>query len=600
MHQNRLYLVLLSALLWVVCLPALGQWRTETFELKAGWQAIYLKVDPGLDTNIGVTLAAFPDVEEVWRWNPSGLDARIFDDPQNPVTGPEWQIWKGTNLAASTLHVWYPNSGYLVKVADGAADFQLSIKGAVTSPDTRWRTDGLNLLGFPSNPTTPPTVENYFAPGLINPETQIFGYVGGDLVSEQNPALLTPRFATIKRGVAYWVRTEKYADYDGPLRVRAAIGEGLDFGSNRTVVRVILTNRDDDPMTAVLMPVASEPAPGTNAVPAAVPLTFGIDTNGVTNFEPFGGQRLISLQPGETLGVSIGMDRIAAAGGNIGDLLQSLMKVTDAGGLTEFYLPVRGEVVGLGGLWAGKAEITRVQNQLQFFEKDPVTGAYLSATNQTSNHVPQYIPILTNGNALVETNINRTAQTFPLNLILHVDANAIPRLLGSVYYGIIAEGTNNVPIAGLSLGQGALMDKYLKSAVRMSAVHYPIRMNLPMDQGDGVIGVGTRVRGQVGLAPGDSNNPFIHTYHPDHDNLDARFEKKLPEGVESHQIDRTIELIFDMDAGGVTDPAWGSSLLTGTYTETIAGIHKNPIAISGIFAIRRVTDISTLTPVPSP
>jgi len=32
-----------------------------------GWQAIYLRVDPGVAASIGVALAAFPEVEEVWR-----------------------------------------------------------------------------------------------------------------------------------------------------------------------------------------------------------------------------------------------------------------------------------------------------------------------------------------------------------------------------------------------------------------------------------------------------------------------------------------------------------------------------------------------------
>ena len=584
MHLHRPLFLPVATLFWAVCLPAFGQWRTETFDLIPGWQAIYLRVDPGTQ-NIGVSLAAYPQIAEVWRWNPDDLDPRIFDDPQVPVTGQEWLTWKRDNLAASTLHVWYPNAGYLVRVASNAPPFQLAVKGAVTSPDIRWRTDGLNLLGFPTNPTTAPTVNAYFAPGLIRQDTEIFGYVGGDLEPEQNPARLEPRFATVRRGVAYWVRTEKYTDYDGPLRVRAAIGEGLDFGGDRTVVRVILTNRDDEPMTAVLRPVASESAPGTNTVP----LTFGVDTNGATQFQPFGTQRTVALQPGETLGVSIGMDRLSLAG-NIGDALASLLQVTDAAGLTEFYLPVRGEVVGLGGLWAGQARVTHVQNQLQFFEKDPATGAYLVDTNG------RHIPVMTNGNALVDRDLNQAAQIFPLNLILHVDETGAARLLGTVYHGIIAEGTNATPIAGLSLSQDALMAKHLDSAARMSAVHFPIRMNLPLA---GPIGVGTTAGGTVRIGYTDSNNPFVHTYHPDHDNLDARFgNQKLPEGEESHDLERAIALTFDNDPGAVSDPAWGSTLLTGTYTETITGLHKNPIAVSGVFALRRVSDIATLAPAP--
>ena len=34
------------------------------------------------------------------------------------------------------------------------------------------------------------------------------------------------------------------------------------------------------------------------------------------------------------------------------------------------------------------------------------------------------------------------------------------------------------------------------------------------------------------------SNPFIHAYHPDHDNLDAKFENELVQGYESWGINR--------------------------------------------------------------
>lgn len=336
-------------------------------------------------------------------------------------------------------------------------------------------------------------------------------------------------------------------------------------------------------MTAILTPVDSEAAPGASDVPTAVPLTFGVDADGATRFQPFGTQRTVSLQPGETLGVSIGMSRTALTG-NPGDLLHSLLKVTDEGGLTEFYLPVRSEIIGVGGLWVGKAEITHVQNQLQTFEKDE-DGNYLVDSNG------QHIASMTNGNALVDTELNRTAQTLTLNLILHADEAGTSRLLSQVYYGVVAETTNGIPVDGLSRSQDALMAKHLDAAARVSAVHFPMGMDLALS---GSVGAGATVNGTLSLGHDDAGNPFIHTYHPDHDNLDARFENPLPSGVESHRIDRAIALTFDSDPGEITDPAWGSTLFSGTYTETITGIHKNPIAISGVFAIRRVSEITNL------
>ena len=94
----------------------------------------------------------------------------------------------------------------------------------------------------------------------------------------------------------------------------------------------------------------------------------------------------------------------------------------------------------------------------------------------------------------------------------------------------------------------------------------------------------------------DATNPFLHTYHPDHDNLDARFNATpLDAGIESHTVSRAITLT--MDAVSPTgDPAWGAGTLSGAYAETLTGLHKNPIGAEGRFTLRRLSEITTLVP----
>ena len=41
-----------------------------------------------------------------------------------------------------------------------------------------------------------------------------------------------------------------------------------------------------------------------------------------------------------------------------------------------------------------------------------------------------------------------------------------------------------------------------------------------------------------------ASNPFLHTYHPDHDNLDAFFQNEQPIGYESYQIMRQFTLVI--------------------------------------------------------
>ena len=96
-------------------------------------------------------------------------------------------------------------------------------------------------------------------------------------------------------------------------------------------------------------------------------------------------------------------------------------------------------------------------------------------------------------------------------------------------------------------------------------------------------------------------NPFLHRYHPDHDNLDERYENPV---VEAYAVTRQITLDFsdryppdeDLPERAVTPAGWGVDLLGGYYTETLTGLHKDDITVHGPFILRRVVTTDTLTP----
>ena len=133
----------------------------------------------------------------------------------------------------------------------------------------------------------------------------------------------------------------------------------------------------------------------------------------------------------------------------------------------------------------------------------------------------------------------------------------------------------------------------LDSAMRIAAAHLP--PSLVYATFTGTFGAGNVLNTSVVLGADDPLNPFLHIYHPDHDNYDARFESKLAAGIESYQVDRAINLTVSATAGEATDPSWGSSLLTGTYGETVTGLHKNTIAVQGTFALRKIGNATSLT-----
>ena len=96
----------------------------------------------------------------------------------------------------------------------------------------------------------------------------------------------------------------------------------------------------------------------------------------------------------------------------------------------------------------------------------------------------------------------------------------------------------------------------------------------------------------------EASNPFLHTYHPDHDNKSAEFTPiQLADGIESYTVSRSIGLSFlsDPSSLGVTNLGWGSTVLGGDYEETLTGLRAQPITVKGKFVINRISPIETLT-----
>jgi hypothetical protein len=94
----------------------------------------------------------------------------------------------------------------------------------------------------------------------------------------------------------------------------------------------------------------------------------------------------------------------------------------------------------------------------------------------------------------------------------------------------------------------------------------------------------------------DPLNPFVHTYHPDHDNLDARFSATpLAAGQESYTIVRACTFSFTSSPpDGSTVTGWGTTVLGGNYTETLTGLNKATLSVSGTFAMRRLSEIEAI------
>lgn len=581
------HLAALCALLSLT-FQARAQWTTETYQLQPGWNAIYALNDCSY-TPLDQLLAAYPPVTKVWRWVPTNLTAQFVGDPTQTVDGQEWKTWTRGDAINSTMTTLQPNHGYLVYVS-GAAAVVLNLKGKAVLPQLEWRSSGANLVGFPAaaGATAPKfggTTSGYLAPlaaaGYSPVTTQIFQYTGGE-ISGSNPSQVPGLTnATILRGKAFWVNLPVFTDFASPVKVElSSTGGGLHFGTRGGPQKVRVTNNSKAGITVTLTPTASETPPTGQPVPAGLlPLLQRVWNPAAQqyDFTTVAGPLTAALAAGASVEWVLTANRAAMTGAT-GSLYASVLKITDSGAhgtYSNLAVPVTAEKGSLAGLWVGEATITRVQNQLQHFLRD---SSGRNITDADGHFVPD---------GPAEQGTTNTAQSFPLRLIIHVDAAGNARLFSTLYYGILDTSPG---VTGFAVRQSQLKPAGLSTAVRLTATHLPLDVNAACT---GVFQPGGVAAATVVLPWTNGVNPFLHTYHPDHDNLDARFnETPLPNGVESHTVTRALSLQLDA-AVPAADPAWGTNTLTGNYSETLSGLHKNDIGVAGRFTLRRLSELAT-------
>ncbi len=181
-----------------------------------------------------------------------------------------------------------------------------------------------------------------------------------------------------------------------------------------------------------------------------------------------------------------------------------------------------------------------------------------------------------------------TARAAPLRLLLHVEDAGTARLLSQVFLGKLSSGTS-----GICTRESSLSSADKASASRFVAAHLPL--DRVLGSGSGSVALGQTLTRSVSIPFDDDTNPFVHRYHPDHDNKDARF-RPLGAGVESYGITRTISLQFTTSPPpGESATGWGSSSIGGNYTEVIKGLHKQDLTVTGTFVLRRASENGALT-----
>ncbi len=560
------------------CLSGLGasrafaQWFSVPYALRGGWNAVYLHGEAS-HADLDTLLAAHPEVLSVWRWNPNPTQTEFSASPLIPSAGtPEWSTWRRDNAAGSTLSTLTGQAAYLIECSGAATDtYSVPIVQKALPPRATWVRNGANLLGFPTRfqSATYPLFSTYFAtfPVATAPSSKIFKYAGGPLGPANPVQVFSVASERLDRNRAYWFESAVVGNFYAPLEIAPSNPEGLAFGRSGSLVTVRVRNRTSAPVTLTVAPADSAAAPaGQDQITGPVPLkrrSFDagtasyIETPVATGFD-----QVIPAQASVEL--SFTPDRAALTGAS-DTFYASLLRFTDSANLIDVSLPVSARVSSFAGLWVGDISVNRVVS-----------------------HAPG------------ATGTGAVARPFPLRVLLHVDDAGVARLLPQVFLGKLAASPATT---GLATIESALLASALADATRLVSAHLPL--DVPITAGSGSVALGATLVRNVVLPFDDRTNPFVHQYHPDHDNKDAR-GAPLPAGKESYEVTRVCSFTFSPTPVGDEDSlGWGNTVLGGAYAENVSGLmsytdpdttaRRDDIDLSGTFILRRVHESGSLT-----
>jgi len=600
MKTHLTFLRPLCALLTAFTLvrSAHAQWETQSMTLKPGWNAVYLHVDASHVTLDNLITSLSNPIAEVWLWQPPVSTLQFVDTPAVPsAPNSQWAVWNRSPVVADTLTKLVGNAAYLVNNTN-SVDFVWTITGKPVAPRYQWTTSGLNFIGFPTPTNGAPNFDNFLSPvPEFQHSAEIYRYPGGALGSNNpvrvNQALF--RNTIVTRGQAFWIRAgTAYNSYYSPVEVSLQNAAGVSFGNNLGTYSVRLKNLTATNCTVTLNLLASgTPPPGQESIVGTPPLLVRgpLNTTNLTyTYAGLTNQQSFTLTPvgqdGSNLEVVLGLNRSAMTAPT-GSNYAGILRFADTGGLEQIDVPVTATVADTSGLWVGEANVTQV-------------GQYLKTYQRDNNGLPVLSTISTNGAPYVSTGTNTSlgaiARPFSLRLILHNDGTNNVNLLQRVYYGQ-RYGTNLV----IATRESFLDATNISSARRISAAHLPFALtNAPWPKTSGAFQLGTNLVFNVTLDYNDhASNPFLHTFHPDHDNLKSDFKTVEDRGNESYTVTRQITLAFTAPAGDFASLTTGTRACSGDYAEVITfqglGGQSRSFYIVGTFTINRLSSIATLT-----
>lgn len=607
--MKNLYVVIATALFIAhAASTAKAQWDTQAVTFQPGWNAVYLMVQP--EPNRPEDVFVGVPIKSVWMWSQRFSNVQFIVDPNELIPKqPGWLSYfpsDSQHPSVNNLHAIHGGRAYLVELS-GDEPVELQVKGKPVVRPIDWIADSVNLVGFHVDTVSPPTFDSFLASVSSAHAGQAIYTLDRDGRWQQ---LSNPGTRTIERGRAYGVFCRGASDFNGPIRVGLERSDGIHFGRALTEQTVRIQNITGEDRTVTLNATPSQTTPGgidTPLLAGAVPLSYWaqdvVDGKLSVEWRHLSNPLSRTLASGEQWAVRLAvrradMEPFEPTGDGGEPLYQSLLEISDTLG-TRRVVPVTSR-----GFSQSVNQPVPIPSRL-------TAGAALQARPDRSGLWVGSVAIRAVSQPSHETDpdIPRPASTeAQFRLIIHVDSEGKASLLQQVLLmwkdgtrdgdGVVVEPGREVLVTDDSLTDnfsGAALRDGLPVARRISSVAFGFKDPIEMI---GAFGLdGDVLTGEVITGYNDPLSPFLHRYHPDHDNLNRRFDtdSPLPEGEESFTIRRAISLHFqEQDPEGLVLSGAGDRQVGGVYRETIHGVHKDPIYVEGIFRMHHASRVARL------
>lgn len=575
-HTVRFAAAALLLLLGLCPRIAEACWMRQEIPLVEGWNAIHIKVNP-IDYGCNAVFGG-GGIDQVSWWN---RDRR--DDGTGTVTADTY-AWYAGDVASSTFGAVLGDARYLVHAV---AATNLVLLGTPAIPSGKIYLGEANLVGLsiPSGASC----SDFFV-GFNYLSDSPFQSIR---VVDNSPVRQNPGTSVKNPSQAFWLETTGAGEvtWTGPLAVDTDSSEKILSWVGSTAARTMTVKNVSGTDRVVRFDLEKSLAPpvgqGTLAGPIALKREVIDWSQGYARrvYEPIAFPFTTNLVAGASFALKVrpDLDLMKFADG---DYL-GILAVSDAGSTVDGELRTEGTClvrIGLkadgglaaakspAGLWVGSVALTGVNR-----------ARMLTSAKQEWD----------------AEKIQDTTQAFSFRLILHAAEDGSVSLLKQAFVASETAGDETPAILADRAAAKEFRRLHPNATIRrVSSANFPFMEPRAFDGALGFLKDGGSLSVSFTQAYDAKDNPFVHAFHPSHDNLAFNNGKPSKKGdgadgtgdYESWSVTRRVSLTFaGSDPLGANDD-WNKTVCGGTYRETITGLNKTPIIVEGAFRLNKTLD----------